>query len=163
MKKAKIIILLSLMMAMAAEAQTLYNISYKYDQSGNRIERRCTLQVAKMAQNELNDSITPKDTAIMNEIVAGIQDSNAQNSAITEQSIINVYPNPTSDKVVVSYSSVCASCQLRIYNSEAKQVYESKGVDKQTEIDLSHLGTGVYYLSITTEDGKGQGWKIVKR
>ena len=116
-----------------------------------------------MLQNEVNDSITPKGTTIMNEILAGIQDSTAQNSAITEQSIINVYPNPTSDKVVVSYSTACASCQLRVYNSEVKQVYESKGVDKETEIDLSQLGIGVYYLSITTAEGKKQGWKIVKR
>ena len=151
------------MMAMAAEAQTLYNISYTYDQSGNRITRRCTLQVNKMAQNELNDSITPKDTTIMNEILAGIQDSTAQNATAAEQSIINVYPNPATDKVVVSYSTACASCQLRIFNSEAKQVYESKGVDKETEIDLSQLGIGVYYLSITTAEGKRQGWKIVKQ
>jgi len=150
------------MMAMAAEAQTLYNISYKYDQSGNRYERRCTLQVAKMAQNELNDSITPKDTAIMNEILAGIQDSTAQNSALTEQSIINVYPNPTSDKVVVSYTASCPKCVLRIFNIEAKQVYEAKSINKETEIDVSNLKSGVYYLSITTEDGKRQGWKIVK-
>jgi hypothetical protein len=95
------------------------------------------------------------DTALLNVINA--------DKAETEQSIINVYPNPASDKVVVSYSATCAECLIRIFDVEAKQVYEAKGVDKETEIDISNLKTGMYYLTIVTSTGKHLGWKIVKQ
>jgi len=42
-------------------------------------------------------------------------------------------------------------------------VFETTGIDLQTEIDVSNLKIGSYYLTITTEDGKSQGWKIVKK
>jgi len=63
---------------------------------------------------------------------------------------------------MVSYSATCAECLIRIFDIEARQVYEAKGINKETEIDVSNLKPGTYYLSITTEDGKRQGWKIVK-
>lgn len=140
-------------------AQTTYNYTMQYDANGSRLNR-------KLATSKMNTPVTPTDSTVLvaadSALYQSITEANNQ-PASEEQSIINVFPNPTSDKVVVSYSTACASCQLRIYNSEAKQVYESKGVDKQTEIDLSQLRIGVYYLSITTAEGKKQGWKIVKR
>lgn len=148
-----------LMISCQSWAQTTYNYTMEYDANGSRFNR--TLETSKM-----NTPVTPTDSTVLvvadSALYQSITEANNQ-LTVAEQSIVNVYPNPTSDKVVVSYSTSCASCQLRIYNSEAKQVYESKGVDKQTEIDLSQLRTGVYYLSITTAEGKKQGWKIVKR
>jgi len=173
MKKTKIIILLCLLVFMAAKVQAQYTLTYTYDESGNRVQRTAILDVQKMAQNTVNDSITPKDTAVMNTILAEIDsvaETNARviqetdsNNTLLESAIINVYPNPASDKVVVSYSATCQKCVLRIYNIEAKQVFETTGIDLQTEIDVSNLKIGSYYLTITTEDGKSQGWKIVKK
>lgn len=173
MKQTKIIMLLCLLVFMATKLQAQYSLSYTYDESGNRVQRTAILDVQKMAQNTVNDSITPKDTAVMNTILADI-DRIAETSASTiqepdsnntllESAIMNVYPNPASDKVVVSYTTSCPKCELRIFNIEAKQVYEAKGINKETEIDVSNLRVGTYYLTITTEDGKSQGWKIVKK
>ena len=173
MKQIKTIILLSLMMAMAAKVQAQYTLSYTYDESGNRVQRIAILDVKKMAQNTVNDSITSKDTAVMNTILAeidriaetssGVLQESDSNNTLLESAIINVYPNPASDKVVVSYSSTCPKCVLRIFDIEAKQVLETTGIDTQTEIDVSNLRIGSYFLTITTEDGKSQGWKIVKK
>ena len=159
MKTNQIALATLLLLPCITWGQTTYNYTMQHDANGSRLNR--TLETSKM-----NTPVTPTDSTVLvaadSALYQSITEANNQ-LTVAEQSIINVYPNPTSDKVVVSYSTACASCQLRIYNSEAKQVYESKGVDKQTELDLSQLRTGVYYLSITTEDGKGQGWKIVKR
>ena len=158
---------------MAAKVQAQYTLSYTYDESGNRVQRTAILDVQKMAQNTVNDSITPKDTAVMNTILAeidriaetsaGVLQELDSNNTLLESAIINVYPNPASDKVVVSYTTSCPKCELRIFNIEAKQVLETTGIDMQTEIDVSNLRIGTYYLTITTEDGKSQGWKIVKK
>ena len=173
MKQIKTIILLCIILAMAAKVQAQYTLSYTYDESGNRVQRIATLDVKKIAQNTVNDSITPKDTAVMNTILAeidriaetsaGILQESDSNNTLLESAIMNVYPNPASDKIVVSYSATCPKCVLRIYNIEAKQVFETTDIDTKTEIDVSNFRIGSYFLTITTEDGKSQGWKIVKR
>lgn len=138
--------------------QITYRYTMDHDENGNRKNRLQTKRIFVPIEKTDSAVIVAADSALYQSIT---EENNQINAA--EQSIINVYPNPATDKVVVSYSSACASCQLRIYNSEAKQVYESIGVDKETEIDLSQLGKGVYYLSITTAEGKKQGWKIIKQ
>ena len=125
-----------------------------YDANGNRTNRLLTKSINNPVFGTDSSVIAVADSALLNAINA--------DKAETEQSIINVYPNPASDKVVVSYSATCAECLIRIFDIEARQVYEAKGIDKETEIDISNLKSGTYYLSITSEDGKRQGWKIVK-
>ncbi len=133
-------------------------ISFQYDSNGNRTAR--ILDVTKCS-----NPVTKTDSTVLAAADSALlQAINEQNNTplVEEQSIINVYPNPASDKVVVSYTASCPKCVLRIFTIEARQVYEAKGINKETEIDVSNLKSGVYYLSITTEDGKRQGWKIVK-
>jgi len=158
MKTKQIVLAILLLLPCITWGQTTYDYSLGHDENGNRTSR--------IRMRALTNPVDSTDSAVVavadSSLYQSITEENNQINA-AEQSIINVYPNPATDKVVVSYSTACASCQLRIYNSEAKQVYESKGVDKETEIDLSQLGIGVYYLSITTAEGKKQGWKIVKR
>lgn len=62
MKQIKTIILLCFLGFMAVKVQAQYTLTYSYDESGNRVQRTATLDVQKMAQNTVNDSITPKDT-----------------------------------------------------------------------------------------------------
>ncbi len=153
MKKTIIIILFLFPCLMQAQ------ISFQYDANGNRTAR--TIDVTKCS-----NPVTKTDSTVLAAADSALlQAINGQNNTtlMEEQAIINVYPNPASDKVVVSYTASCPKCVLRIFNIEARQVYEAKGINKETEIDVSNLKTGVYYLSITTEDGKRQGWKIVKQ
>jgi hypothetical protein len=139
------------------QAQITYHYSMGYDANGSRISRLLLRKLDNPVTGTDSAVIAVADSALLNAINADKEEALA-----TEQSIINVYPNPASDKVVVSYSATCPECLIRIFNVEAKQVYEAKGIDKETEIDISNLKSGVYYLSIITEDGKRQGWKIVK-
>ena len=129
-----------------------------YDTNGNRTSRLPLRSITNPVTGTDSAVIAVADSALLNAINADKEETLA-----TGQSIINVYPNPASDKVVVSYSATCAECLIRIFNVEAKQVYEAKGIDKQTEIDISNLKSGMYYLTVVTNTGKHLGWKIVKQ
>jgi len=132
----------------------IYRYSMSYDANRNRTNRLLTKSINNPVFGTDSSVIAVADSALLNAINA--------DKAETESAIINLYPNPASDRVVVSYTASCPKCVLRIFTIEAKQVYEAKGINKETEIDVSNLKSGMYYLSITTEDGKCQGWKIVK-
>jgi len=156
-KIKKISIAILLLVPCLMQAQIIYKYSMSYDANGNRENRVQLKSITNPVTGTDSAVIAVADSALLNAINADKEEALA-----TEQSIINVYPNPASDNVVVSYSASCPECLIRIFNVEARQVYEAKGIDKQTEIDISNLKSGVYYLSIITEDGKRQGWKIVK-
>jgi hypothetical protein len=143
-------------------AQNSYSMAH--DANGSRTNRIMMRKMNNPVAGADSTILAIADSALLQAINAQKElQANPTEIATAQQSIINVYPNPTSDRVVVSYSATCPKCVLRIFNIEAKQVYETKGIDKITEIDVSNLKSGTYYLSITTEDGKRQGWKIVKQ
>lgn len=144
--------------------QTTYSYTMAHDANGSRTNRLLTVTKCSNPVTKTDSTVlAAADSALLQAINAEKEvRTNPDGIAVAEQTIINVYPNPASDKVVVSYTASCPKCVLRIFNIEAKQVYEAKGINKETEIDVSNLKTGTYYLSITTEDGKRQGWKIVK-
>jgi PKD repeat protein len=81
-------------------------------------------------------------------------------SDITDNSVINIYPNPTTGSFVISVNfQNSESLSLKIVNAMNQTVFEDKisGSDKKYKrnIDLSTLAGGVYYLHLT---GKENNW-----
>jgi hypothetical protein len=82
-------------------------------------------------------------------------------------SLLNIYPNPTKDKVTISLSEL----DLRNSNSIKKlyivnaldQLYLSKDINSSTllNIDLSNLPKGIYFLKLVDEDLRSFTSKIV--
>lgn len=64
---------------------------------------------------------------------------------------VNVYPNPTSDKIIVNYPGIT---ELKISNALGQTVKNEKftAINSKTT-DVSDLTKGVYYVSIKTADG----------
>lgn len=78
------------------------------------------------------------------------------------QSIIQVYPNPTSDQVTVTSSQAIVFWEL--FN-EIGQTSSSAKVNHQKEfkVNLSHLKKGLYLIRFTMEDGTSNSQKIMKK
>ena len=161
--KKTIQITLAILLLLPSITWSQNSYSMAHDANGNRTNRIMMRRMNNPVVGADSTVLAIADSALLQAINAQKEQANPTEVATAQQSIINVYPNPTSDKVMVSYSVACPQCVLRIFNIEAKQVYETKGIDKITEIDVSNLKSGTYYLSIITEDGKRQGWKIVKQ
>lgn len=71
---------------------------------------------------------------------------------------INIYPNPTSDKVYIkSYQKVK---EVTVYNINSQIVFKQMSI---TEVDLRKLPSGIYMMKIVESDGKISTHKIVKK
>lgn len=57
---------------------------------------------------------------------------------------INVYPNPTTAVLYVDYLEVGA--MVKLYNQLGQCVFSGKALDRQLEINLSHLAKGIYIV-----------------
>jgi len=73
-----------------------------------------------------------------------IKDNNLLSSAIT------IYPNPASQYLNVSVTDDLELKEVSVYNTLGQRLM----VSKQDQIDVSTLPSGVYYLSIDTDQGR---------
>lgn len=70
---------------------------------------------------------------------------------------IEVYPNPSNDVFNLSMVGSNGKVSIEVYNALGKQYYaEQKNVTGnvlQTQINLTHVPSGIYFLRVTSEDG----------
>jgi hypothetical protein len=62
--------------------------------------------------------------------------------------IVNVYPNPISDKITIDISEPYKSSDIIIYDLPGKKIITSPVTPDKNQIDLSNLSPGVYFISI---------------
>lgn len=75
--------------------------------------------------------------------------------------LLSIYPNPTSDKLILEFSS---------YNELSYQLIDSKGrvlIDKgidalKTEISMLEYSSGTYFLTLLKDNIKQESTKIIK-
>jgi len=72
---------------------------------------------------------------------------------ITEQNVINIFPNPFFNKIALQYQQHSSTKikEATIFNSMGEIVFEKKVTQTLYELDLSFLPNGVYFLTIHTE------------
>jgi len=74
---------------------------------------------------------------------------------------IDVFPNPTTDKISFITDKVIKDARLNIYSITGNLV-KSELIDSDNSIDVSNLNTGVYLVKIETKQGKTYTSKFVK-
>ena len=75
---------------------------------------------------------------------------------------INVYPNPTKDKVDVKLNSVYEELNVKVSNLQGK-IIDSFRIESASEFQFKfNASTGIYFLDIITSTGKEFVYKIVK-
>ncbi|PSG90320.1 T9SS type A sorting domain-containing protein [Aurantibacter aestuarii] len=70
----------------------------------------------------------------------------------------NISPNPTTDKVTLKLNSNLELQQVTVYNYFGQNIKTTQS----TEVDLSDVSTGVYFIEIETNKGKASR-KIIKK
>ena len=73
---------------------------------------------------------------------------------------LQVYPNPTADIVTIKSDSTINAIQ--IYDAQGRLLITKMTNETLQTIDLSSYATGIYYLSVSTTNGK-QTQKIMKK
>jgi hypothetical protein len=84
--------------------------------------------------------------------------NNSQFSTTLE---LHVYPNPTSGVLKIVSDEVME--QIEIVDVMGKTVYNSEFLILNSELDISHLAEGVYYLKVLYANGSTSHQRIVKQ
>lgn len=116
------------------------NVSYAYDEAGNRVKREIVLQT-RAAEKSTNESY----------------------SEMLNDRDIRIYPNPTEGQLTVEITGDGA-CRFDIYNISGQQVLTTNSGPGRVVLDISSQPKGFYILRITTGNGGDPStWKIVKK
>lgn len=122
------------------------NIVYSYDNDGNRIGTR--IYFTKSVDNE-----SLKDHVLLPSVVDTLNTVE-----------VCIFPNPTSDKIVVATSGKENDQTLKaVLLSMNGEILDEKTIsDFQESFDLSGNASGIYLLELYM-DQKKHIWKIIKR
>ncbi len=75
---------------------------------------------------------------------------------------VAVYPNPTSDKIIISSGRPIKTIQL--FSAKGTQLFEAnKPMSNTTEINLVSYQPGLYILKVETDNKQFNSYKIIKR
>ena len=104
--------------------------------------------------SNINDTLDFSGTTLS---MAGIKENklNAEN--------FKVFPNPTSDFVIIENTNTKQIKEIKIFSAEGKEVKSLEYINaKQNRVDLKGLGQGNYSVTVIATDGKRFSYKIVK-
>jgi hypothetical protein len=126
----------------AASSLSAQNVSYAYDNAGNRIERVISL----IASPELRAS----------EEVTELEDVVAKHE-------IRIYPNPTQGQLTVEIVDFNADLpfEFTLTDLSGKIIDRKKATSGYQNFNLSGQPDGIYLLRISI-DGESTTWKIIK-
>ena len=74
---------------------------------------------------------------------------------------LSLYPNPTTDKITVVTSGLSTTSQLSIIDLNGQEVLTRQITNPKTQIDISNLPSGVYFVRLTNDKTVEVG-KIMK-
>jgi len=63
----------------------------------------------------------------------------------------SLYPNPATDKITIEKSATPAKNQLSITNLNGQQLITCQVTELKTQIDISNLPSGVYFVRLTND------------
>ena len=83
----------------------------------------------------------------------GVEEFDASNTFAT------IYPNPTTGMVTITGEKLK---QAEVFNMLGQQMLSTKGEGNELQIDMTALPAGVYFVTVTDEEGRRCVQKVVK-
>jgi hypothetical protein len=84
------------------------------------------------------------------------------NDLLSRSITLKIYPNPSSGQVTIETSAIPGNDQLSIVNLNGQEVITRQITEPKTQLDISGLQCGVYFVRLTGE-GKITIGKIIKK
>jgi polyhydroxybutyrate depolymerase len=73
---------------------------------------------------------------------------------VEDANSISVFPNPSSNKIRIEFSTDVHNAEINILNVVGEEVYRSKMLSKSMDIDLSKQANGIYFVQVNSEKGR---------
>jgi hypothetical protein len=104
-----------------------------------------------------NNTLSYDFTALeFTKITASSEDASLTVEEIAATDFVKVYPNPTTDKLIIVSKNIQKSI---LYNVSGQSVLESD----RNELNVSELPTGIYLLHTTNSQNQLSTFKIIKK
>jgi hypothetical protein len=81
---------------------------------------------------------------------------------VKQESRFSLYPNPATDKITVETSGTSTASYLAILNIEGQELITRQITEPKTQLDISNLPGGVYFVRLTNDKTVEVG-KIIKQ
>lgn len=144
MKSKKITLTLVLIfLGITTFSQT--NISFLYDDSGNRTDRIIDMSKSAIVPGTLGEN-TEK------ELIGEIGDLS-----------VKIYPNPTTGRIKIEIAPFekNSTGSIGVYDMNGRLVLRQEYLSPVNAVDISNVQNGIYFLKLTFS-GRTLEWKIVK-
>lgn len=162
---------LSILMEMYSEMNTVISYAYATDyvpfmENGYVITGLYENHENSYAHTP-NDLISNLDLESVHEVAKGsvaasLYFSGAHNYLNTEENYLEnsvaIFPNPVSDNLHIKFNEIVSQTELKLINQQG-QVLISEEIGSQTELNMEHLPTGIYFLMINDADNN----QIIKK
>jgi len=107
------------------------------------------------------------DTGLNGIISQGVQQA-SEISVITknkEKMLIDfsIYPNPTSDMLILDIPDNCADPAYQIYDVHGSLLENKKAVAGKNKINMNAYSKGIYYLKVENKLSINETYKILKK
>ena len=96
--------------------------------------------------NTINESKTYCKQVEVNNIITNANDYLQLNS-------LNIFPNPANDNITIINSNFINDQKLSIYNIQGQLLIQQPMLQARTNINISALPVGMYYIEINTNNG----------
>lgn len=121
-------------------------VSYKYDLYGKMSYSWASNGNANA--RKLQPWLDPTDSGV--NYIDGIDYNSSSLQQIKNQTIANIYPNPTKDKINITLQN-SNQAQIEIYDQTGRMLH-TQTISASETISLNHLPKGVYTVKITNEN-----------
>ena len=92
----------------------------------------------------------------------GINGNNGSSSTVSSTQLV-VYPNPASDILNISLSNAnFKNSNIVVYNVSGMEVSKSTMNGANAQLNIDGLGSGVYFVKVSNENGFSKTVKFVK-
>jgi hypothetical protein len=117
-----------------------------------RIRPKTSVALADRILNKASIYFDYNEPIVTNTVVSAVVAPVVTHTSLPVTSLLQVYPNPASDRVNVVYQGTLANGQIEIYNMLGSKVLQQSMVQQngrwQAEIDVSQLPGKLYILRI---------------
>lgn len=100
------------------------------------------------------DEIEPESNINLNDVSI----NNIENKSFN----LTILPNPTNDKITINTNNDVIIVELIMYDICGKKMFTEKVNNSVSNVDISILSKGVYFISCTLSDGQSITRKIIK-
>jgi trimeric autotransporter adhesin len=81
------------------------------------------------------------------------QELNGDNQFETVETVVNLFPNPTKDRLNIYIISPNSANQIKIFDVAGKMIYQQNVNEMLTTLDVDQLAKGMYFVKVIDEEG----------